>query len=293
MTLDPGTIILVDYTAQIKDADEVFDTTIEENARKHNIYEPDTYYQPRLITVGERHMLKGFDDEIVNANVGEPMSIEVLPDKGFGERDPGKVRMIPLRKLGEDAEKVFVGDTITIDGRNAIVRFIGSGRVQVDFNHHYAGETIVYDVNVIKSLDSDEDKLLYTARHHFGPNYRQEDLVRDENSLNVSIPEKFFRVNDLQTIKHFLKIEIFKRVPSLKTIHFVETHDNPASGVELKPKSDNQDTDTDQLEPGNQDTDTDSPKPENHDESTHESHKHESDNSDTKPYNTNVEERRT
>ena len=60
--------------------------------------------------------------------------------------------MIPLRKLGEDAEKVSVGDTIDIDNKRAIVRFIGSGRVQVDYNHRYAGRTILYDVNVLKSL---------------------------------------------------------------------------------------------------------------------------------------------
>ena len=29
----------------------------------------------------------------------------------------GKVRMIPLRKLGEDAEKVSIGDTIEVDNK--------------------------------------------------------------------------------------------------------------------------------------------------------------------------------
>ena len=37
--------------------------------------------------------------------------------------------------------------------------FIGSGRVQIDYNHRYAGKTILFDVNVIKSLDSPNDKV--------------------------------------------------------------------------------------------------------------------------------------
>ena len=31
--------------------------------------------------------------------------------------------MIPLRKLGEDAEKVSVGDTVEIDNKKGIIRF--------------------------------------------------------------------------------------------------------------------------------------------------------------------------
>ena len=49
--------------------------------------------------------------------------------------------MIPLRKLGEDAEKVSVGDTVEIDNKKGIIRFIGSGRVQIDYNHRFAGKT--------------------------------------------------------------------------------------------------------------------------------------------------------
>ena len=37
--------------------------------------------------------------------------------------------MIPLRKLGEDAEKVSIGDMIEVDNKKGVVRFIGSGRV--------------------------------------------------------------------------------------------------------------------------------------------------------------------
>ena len=90
---------------------------------------------------------------------GDKLTVEVSPEKGFGERDTGKVRMIPTRKLGEDAEKVSVGDTIEVDNKRGIIRFIGSGRVQIDYNHRYAGKTILFEVNVIKSLDSPNDKV--------------------------------------------------------------------------------------------------------------------------------------
>ncbi|MEE9511751.1 MAG: FKBP-type peptidyl-prolyl cis-trans isomerase, partial [Nitrosopumilaceae archaeon] len=161
MTFNKGSLILIDYVAKVKDTDEVFDTTIEEEAKKYSIHETDVKYQPKLVSIGEVSypVLKGLDEALTKTAVGDKLTVEVTPDKGFGERDPKKVRMIPIRKLGEDAEKVSVGDTIEIDNKRGIIRFIGSGRVQMDYNHRYAGKTILYDVNVIQSLDSDHDKI--------------------------------------------------------------------------------------------------------------------------------------
>jgi len=161
LTFDKSSLILIDYVAKVKDTNEVFDTTIEEDAKKYSIYESDVKYQPKLVSIGEISypVLKGLDEALAKTAVGDKLTVEVSPDKGFGERDSKKVRMIPIRKLGEDAEKVSIGDSIEIDDKRGIIRFIGSGRVQIDYNHRYAGKTILYDVNVIKSLDSENDKI--------------------------------------------------------------------------------------------------------------------------------------
>src|SRR5215472_19207503 len=131
MAFQKGTLILVDYTAKVKDINEVFETTRENDAKSNSIHDANIKYQPRLISVGDSWVLKGLDDALANANTGDKLTVEVPPEKGFGVRDSAKVRMIPLRKLGDDAEKVSVGDTIDHDDRTGIIRFIGSGRVQV------------------------------------------------------------------------------------------------------------------------------------------------------------------
>ena len=159
MTFNKGSLILVDYTSKVKDTSEVFETTIEEEAKKHSFHDPNIKYQPKLVSVGESWVIKGLDEALENTSVGDKTTVEVSPDKGFGERDSGKVRMIPLRKLGEDAEKVSIGDTIEVDNKKGIVRFIGSGRIKMDYNHRFAGKTILYDINVLKELKSDEDKI--------------------------------------------------------------------------------------------------------------------------------------
>ena len=228
MTLNKGSLILIDYTAKVKDSDEIFDTTIEEDAKKHSIHEPNVKYQPKLVSIGEVSypVLKGLDEALAKTTVGDKLTVEVTPDKGFGERDSGKVRMIPIRKLGEDAEKVSVGDTIEVDNKRGIIRFIGSGRVQIDYNHRYAGKTILYDVNVVKSLDSPNDKVDGILKNRLPLENSKITFELKDKEVSITIPEEIFRVDGLQIMKHFIQLDIFKFVPSLEKVNFIETHLN-------------------------------------------------------------------
>ena len=231
MTFDKGSLIIADYTAKVKDSNEVFDTTIEEDAKKHSIYEQNLKYQPKLISIGESSypVLKGLDEALAKTSVGDKLTVEVTPDKGFGERDSGKVRMIPIRKLGEDAEKVSVGDTIEVDNKRGIIRFIGSGRVQIDYNHRYAGKTILFDVNVVKSLDSPSDKVDGILKNRLPVEDVKIVFDLKDKEVNVTIPDEILRADGLQIMKHFIQLDIFKFVPTLEKVSFVETHTNKQS----------------------------------------------------------------
>jgi len=228
LTFNKGSLILIDYTAKVKDTSEVFDTTIEEDAKKHSIHESNVKYQPKLVSIGEVSypVLKGLDEALAKTAVGDKLTIEVTPDKGFGERDAGKVRMIPVRKLGEDAEKVSVGDTIEVDNKRGIIRFIGSGRVQIDYNHRYAGKTILYDVNVVKSLDSPNDKVDGILKNRLPLEDSKITFELKDKEVNITIPEEILRADGLQIMKHFIQLDIFKFVPSLEKVNFIETHLN-------------------------------------------------------------------
>ena len=227
MTLQKGTLVLVDYTAKVKDTSEVFETTREADAKSSSLYDANARYQPRLVSVGESWVLKGLDDALLNTSVGDKLTVEVPPEKGFGVRDPGKVRMIPLRKLGDDAEKISVGDAIEIDERTGIVRFIGSGRVQVDFNHRFAGKTILYDVNVVKSLNTDEEKIMGLLKRRLPVDESKLEFKINGMQLDITMPEETFLAEGLQIIKRAIVNDIFKFVSKLEKINFIEGYKNP------------------------------------------------------------------
>ncbi len=227
LAFQKGTLILVDYTAKVKDTNEIFETTREADAKSNSIHDANIKYQPRLISVGDSWVLKGLDDALANANAGDKLTVEVPPEKGFGVRDSSKVRMIPLRKLGDDAEKVSVGDTIDLDDRTGIIRFIGSGRVQVDFNHRYAGRTIIYDLNVLKSLDTDQDKIMGLLKRRFPIDESKLKFEIKGTQVDVTIPDEALMMEGLQIVKRAIANEVFKFVEKLDKVNFIEVYSKP------------------------------------------------------------------
>ena len=226
MAFNKGSLILVDYTSKVKDTGEVFETTIEEEAKKHTLHEPNVKYQPKLVSIGESWVVKGLDEALAKTSVGDKKTIEISPDKGFGERDTGKVRMIPLRKLGEDAEKVSIGDTVEVDNKKGVVRFIGSGRVQIDYNHRFAGKIILYDINVLKELKTDDEKTSGILKRYLPVEDDKISFKKTGKILEITIPEEMFRADGLHAIKHFIQTDVFKFIPTLEQVNFIESHVN-------------------------------------------------------------------
>ena len=68
MTLEKGSLILIDYTAKVKDTDVTFETTREEEAKKSDVYDTTRRYEPRLISVGEGWVLNGLDEAFKSAS---------------------------------------------------------------------------------------------------------------------------------------------------------------------------------------------------------------------------------
>src|SRR5688572_15746533 len=224
MTFDKGSLILLDYTARIKDNDEIFETTIEEDAKKSNLYDPTRKYEPRLISVGEGWVLKGLDEALTSTDVGLKLSIEISPDKGFGERDTNKVRMIPQRKLGEKANEIKVGDVVELDDRTGIVRYIGSGRVQIDYNHRLASRVLVYDVNVVKKIESNEDKIKYLLKRRLPLDDEKAQIEHNDDTVVIELSEDISLLDGLQIIKKAVTTDIFKFVDGLNKITFQEVY---------------------------------------------------------------------
>ena len=56
-----------------------------------------------------------------------------------------------------------------------------------------------------------------------------------DKEVNIVIPEEILRADGLQIMKHFIQLDVFKFVPTLGKVNFVETHVNKQA-QEKKPE---------------------------------------------------------
>jgi peptidylprolyl isomerase len=232
MAREPVNLVYVNFTAKVKDTDEAVETTIEEESKKLGIYDQARRYEPRLVAVGEGWMLKGLEDEIGKMAIGEKKTIELAPSKAYGERDSTQVRMIPLRKFGEKAAELRVGDVVEIDNRIGVVRFVGSGRAQVDFNHRLAGKTLVYDLETVKKLESDDEVIRGLIGRRLPGEAEKLTFSRSEDKVSIEVSEELFLTDGLQIIKRGIANDITHFIPMVKEVTFRETYRSKEKSVE-------------------------------------------------------------
>jgi len=233
MSIEKGNFLLIDYTGKVKETGEVFDTTVEEVAKEERLYKEGEIYEPRLIVVGEGWMLKALDEEFPNFEVGKTASVEIPPEKAFGSRDPEKVRMIPLRRLTAKGITPRLGMSLEFDGKLAVVRTVGSGRVQLDFNPPLAGKTLVYEVTVQKKLEAKIEKMKALVHRRIpAVDIEKFKLKVGKTVATINVPEDAFYIEGLQLAKRGIAADIQRFFPEMNTVKFEETFKRKEAGRE-------------------------------------------------------------
>ena len=146
-----GDEVMVDYVGWTTDDRVVFDASIEEEARKSGL-PPRDRYEPLAVKVGTGQVIQGFDRGLVGMAKDETKKIIIPPEEGYGPKDPGLFRPIPVDSLrAQGFEPEEGGQLITAGGAFPILN-ISDGMAWVDMNHMLAGREIAFRVT-IRTID--------------------------------------------------------------------------------------------------------------------------------------------
>ena len=236
MPIEKGDFILIDYVTKIEETGEIFDTTLEEEAKTGGIFKGETLYEPMLIVVGEAWVLKELDQSLIGLEVETPTVIEIPPEKGFGLRDPRKIRLMPIRRFRNKQVNLYPGAQIDVDGNLAVVRSVGSGRVQLDFNPPLAGKTLIYDLTVKTKLEGEEEKIMALI-HRRIPSVEIAKFKAqiDEKEISIDLPEDSFYLEGVQYAKRGIASDIQRFFSNFEKIMFVESFIKAAPPSDEKP----------------------------------------------------------
>jgi len=225
LTVQNSSYILVDYTIKVKDTGEVVDTTIEEEAKKAGIFDASRVYESRLVVPGKGMLLQAIEEQLIGMTESSSKTFEIPPERAFGHRDASKIKTIPLRKFKDLDTPLTVGARVVVDGKEGIVRTIGSGRVQVDFNPYLAGKTLECNITV-KRIITDELEKIKAIVHNRIPDVdiQKFEIKMEKPVVNVKIPEDAFLLPALQINKRVIAREIKEAVEGIEKIIFCEEY---------------------------------------------------------------------
>jgi peptidylprolyl isomerase len=235
VAIQKSDFIIIDYTGKVKETGEVFDTTSEEIAKENKLYKQGDIYEPKLVVVGEGWVLKSLDEALLTFKLNKKETVEVPPEKAFGNRDPEKVKLVPIRRLAARGITPRLGAQVEYDKKLATVRTMGSGRVTLDFNPPLAGKTLVYEVSVEKQLKTDEEKISALIHRRIPViDVEKFKLKTTKSNLTVNMPDEAFYVEGIQLAKRGIAMDIQRFVPELTTVQFVESFVSPEAAAKAK-----------------------------------------------------------
>jgi len=117
--------------------------------------------KPATLTLGAGQLSPAFEARLLGLEEGARASFTLAPGEAFGERNPDMVQRLKrsvMDEMGDPQAEYNVGDVVefpTPDGAGrfaGVVRDVGDGWLDFDFNHPLSGQSVTFEVQVIGVL---------------------------------------------------------------------------------------------------------------------------------------------
>ncbi|WP_285907603.1 FKBP-type peptidyl-prolyl cis-trans isomerase [Pseudodesulfovibrio pelocollis] len=140
MTATQGSTVKVHYTGTLKEDGSQFDSSQGRD--------------PLQFTLGEGMVIAGFEKAVIGKSVGDTVTVEIPPEEGYGEPNDQLVFQVRREQLPPhvELEEGIMLEIRTEDDTPAYVRVTAfdENLVTLDGNHPLAGQTLVFDIEVVE-----------------------------------------------------------------------------------------------------------------------------------------------
>lgn len=127
--------------------------------------------QPLAYLHGVGNLVAGLEKALDGKAVGDSLEVTVPPEEGYGVRDEGLIRNMPLRKLSPD-KRGEVGRryrVMTDQGPRVVtIKAIKGDYAEVDGNHPLAGMTLHFAVKVVGVREATAEEIEHGHVHGEG-----------------------------------------------------------------------------------------------------------------------------
>jgi len=196
--------IRISYSGKLKENNQNLD-------KEHNI----------PVIVGANWVLPGVEDALKEMNIGDKRTIEITPERGFGNRDPKLVKLVSEKEFKRHNTTPYPGMIVDADGVRGRVLSVSSGRVKVDFNHPLAGKVLVYELEIKEKIENLEDKIKAIIEYYTRASPDKFKIKIQDKELELETPPMLNSLLKNQIAKDIMKFLDFQKV------NFKETFEKP------------------------------------------------------------------
>ena len=133
-----GDAVQVHYTGKLPDG-TVFDSSRDR--------------EPLQVKVGAGEVIPGFDQGLVGMEVGDNKTVTLTPEEAYGYRREDLIVDVDAKQFPDNIQP-RIGQRLQVrqpDGSLVNVQITGieDGTVTLDANHPLAGETLIFDIELV------------------------------------------------------------------------------------------------------------------------------------------------
>lgn len=166
MPIKKNDFIEIDFVGKVKETNQVFDLTTEEDAKKYNAHNPKAKYKPLKACIGQGHLVKGLEEFLIGKEENKAYTVDLTPEQAFGKKDPKLMKIVSMSVFKDQNIRPFPGLRVNFDNYQGTIKTVSGGRCIVDFNHPLAGHNVIYDLKV-KNIITSVDEKVHTMLHGF------------------------------------------------------------------------------------------------------------------------------
>jgi FKBP-type peptidyl-prolyl cis-trans isomerase SlyD len=119
---------------------------------------------------GAGNLIPGMEEGLEGKSQGEKLTLQIEPEKGYGEKDETLIQKVPRSAFGEQEVKPGMRFS-TNQGGVVTVTDVGPDTITVDGNHPLAGVPLNFAVEVVEVRNATEEEI--THGHVHGENGHQ------------------------------------------------------------------------------------------------------------------------
>jgi FKBP-type peptidyl-prolyl cis-trans isomerase SlyD len=128
--------------------------------------------EPQACLIGRRNILPGLEAALLGKSAGATVNVTLPPEQAYGLRRDNAEHRVPIKHLLQAPKKLLPGLVVSLNTkegtRSARIIKVGKFNVDVDANHPYAGQTLVFELEVVEVREASQEEQAHGHAHGAG-----------------------------------------------------------------------------------------------------------------------------